>query len=209
VVPVQAAGSSRTLAAVSAVAAVALASTLVLAFVHFRETPATDAAVRFEIPPPGNSRFNSNAAVSPDGRQLAFSAPGPDGVAMLWLRALDSPSSRPLAGTSGVAPPLAPFWSPDSRFLAYGGGSDGPLRKVDVTGGAPVTLAAYPGAFRHGTWSPVGFILYGSQRAGLMRVSDAGGTPTPVTRIENARGEQHSEPAFLPDGRRFLYLKRS
>jgi hypothetical protein len=40
-----------------------------------------------------------------------------------------------------------------------------------------------------------------------MRVSDAGGTPTPVTRIENARGEQHSEPAFLPDGRRFLYLK--
>jgi serine/threonine protein kinase len=113
VAPGQSPGSSRALAAVSVVAAVTLASTLVLGFVHFRETPTPDAAVRFEVLPPDDSRFNANAVISPDGGHLAFSAPGPDGVSMLWLRALDSTSARPLPGTAGAT--SAPFWSPDRQ----------------------------------------------------------------------------------------------
>jgi Tol biopolymer transport system component len=58
-------------------------------------------------------------AVSPNGRHLAFSAAGSDGVVRLWVRALDSLEARPLLGTESKH--IAPFfWSPDSRFIAWG-----------------------------------------------------------------------------------------
>ena len=43
--------------------------------------------------------------------------------------------------------------------------------------------------------------------AGLLRVSSAGGTPTPVTTVDPATGEEdnHRWPHFLPDGQHFFY----
>ena len=53
-------------------------------------------------------------------------------------------------------------------------------------------------------------ILFGAASTGLLRVSDTGGMPSPVTRIDVARQEiQHAGPAFLPDGRHFLYHRAS
>jgi hypothetical protein len=44
----------------------------------------------------------------------------------------------------------------------------------------------------------------------LLRVSAAGGTPSPVTTLDTARQETlHGYPVFLPDGNHFLYLRRS
>ena len=41
-----------------------------------------------------------------------------------------------------------------------------------------------------------------------MQVSAAGGTPTPLTTVDESRGEiRHAAPWFLPDGRHFLYLR--
>jgi hypothetical protein len=41
----------------------------------------------------------------------------------------------------------------------------------------------------------------------LYRVSDAGGTPVPVTTLETSHKEQsHRYPWFLPDGRHFLFV---
>lgn len=41
-------------------------------------------------------------------------------------------------------------------------------------------------------------------------MSEAGGTPSPVTRIDASRQEiQHGGPAFLPDGHHFLYHRAS
>jgi hypothetical protein len=45
---------------------------------------------------------------------------------------------------------------------------------------------------------------------GILRVSAAGGAASPVTKVENGRDEvSHTDPIFLPDGRHFLYSRRS
>ena len=93
-----------------------------LSFVHFREVPPAPAGVmRFQIPIKAGLSF----ALSPDGRQLAFSAPGADGLPKLWVRALDSltPRELPVSDLTNADTPF--FWSPDSRYLTYDGGSLG------------------------------------------------------------------------------------
>jgi serine/threonine protein kinase len=207
--PPRLARPSRTLAAVSTVAAIAIASAAALAFVHFREQPPTAEPVRFQIQPPDESAFATGVVLSPDGRQMAFGAPGPDGRTVLWVRSLDTLDARPLPGTEGAAP--GPFWSPDSQSLAFGvNGSPGRLKKVALSGGPSLTLCEYAGGFREGAWSREGAILFGAGQSGLWQVSEAGGMPSLVTMVEPSRREiQHAGPAFLPDGRRFLYHRLS
>ena len=44
----------------------------------------------------------------------------------------------------------------------------------------------------------------------MMQVPEAGGIPSPVTALEPSRQEPfHGRPAFLPDGRHFLYVRFS
>jgi Tol biopolymer transport system component len=145
-------------------------------------------------------------AVSPDGRQLAFIALNAAGTAFLWVRALDSLAARALAGTDGAS---APFWSPNGQFVGFFAG--GKLRKIDVSGGPPVTLCDAPVEVRGGAWGGNGVIVFapGASAAaplptGLQRVSASGGIPTAATLL--AQGEaSHVGPIFLPDGRHFLY----
>ena len=125
------------------------------------------------------------------------------------MRSLNALDARPVPGSEGGSP--GPFWSPDSRFLAFGvNGFPGRLKKVDAAGGPPQTLCEYNGGFREGAWNAEGVILFGALSTGLLRVSEAGGPPSPVTRIDASRQEiQHAGPAFLPDGRHFLYHRTS
>jgi Tol biopolymer transport system component len=183
-----------------AVFAIALAS---LAFIHFRETPPVAEVVRFQIPPPGKSDIAGySVVVSPDGRRVAFVAPGAGGAPQLWVRSLDLLESRPLAGTEGVLIPA--FWSPDSRFIGFA--VQGKLKKVDVSGGSVQPVCDVPGSFRGGAWSPDGVIIFGT--GSLMRVPESGGTATPVTRLDPSRQELfHGGPAFLPDARHFFYFR--
>jgi Tol biopolymer transport system component len=183
----------------------------VVSFLHFREQPAASAAlVRFQIPVPQNVNLTSAGAfaVSPDGRWLVFSAAGSDSVARLWLRALDSLESRPLAGTeSGVTAQL-PFWSADSRSIAFAAG--GKLKKIDVSGGPAQTVCDLPSDALGGSWNRDGVIIFGSGVSGkvLMRVSEAGGVPTALTALDpSLKDGIHYFPTFLPDGRHFLYLR--
>jgi serine/threonine protein kinase len=76
------------------------------------------------VPSPPETRFEINTpstpdpisfAISPDGRRLVFVASG-DGPPRLWLRPLEAVTAQPLAGTEGAA---YPFWSPDSRSVAF------------------------------------------------------------------------------------------
>jgi eukaryotic-like serine/threonine-protein kinase len=196
---------ARALVAARAVAIGAVAAAAALAFVHFREQPAFAEPVRFQIQPPDETAFADAVVLSPDGRRMAFEAPGPDGRAILWVRSLDALDARPLPGTEDAAP--GPFWSPDSRSLAFGvNGFPGRLKKIDPSGGPPQTLCEYAGGFRQGAWNPEGVILFGVAPSGLWQVSETGGTPSPVTRVDPSRQEiQHAGPAFLSDGRRFLY----
>jgi serine/threonine protein kinase/Tol biopolymer transport system component len=171
----------------------------VVSFVHFREQPPVAEPVRFQIPvPPASS-----SALSPDGRQLAFGAPGSDGRALVWVRALDSLEPRPLPGTAGIDRPV--FWSPDSHFIAFAAG--GKLKKIEVAGGLVQTICDVDIATGGigGAWNRDGTIIFGDPR-GIMRVSAAGGVATALT----APGSEfHAFPSFLPDGRHFVYLRFS
>ena len=172
-------------------------------------TSAPAEPVRFQIALPEKVSLAANApfALSPDGRQLAFTASGSDGVLKLWVRALNSLEARPLAGSeSPLLPPF--FWSPDSRFIAFDAG--GKLKKIPVSGGPAETICDLRGSVVGGSWNREGVIIFGISGRSLMRVPASGGTASPLTFVDPARREtQHLLPSFLPDGRHFIYLRRS
>jgi Tol biopolymer transport system component len=205
--PTEAARHRSAVAWGSSAAAIALAGTL--AFVHFGERPPVAETMRFQILAPEQTAFINSIVLSPDGRSYAFEGPGPDGRSMLWVRSFDSDAVRALTGTEGVTTGF--FWSPDSRYLAFAvNGFPGRLRKVEVAGGPPQPVCEFTGGFRGGDWSAVGVILFAVGPTGLWQVSDSGGTPTPVTKLDLVRREsQHSGPVFMSDGRTFLYHRGS
>jgi Tol biopolymer transport system component len=96
---------------------------------------------------------------------------------------------------------MFPFWSPDSRFVAFF--ADGKLKQAAVAGGPPVAICDAPDG-RGGSWNRDGVIVF-SPSAGfaIQRVSAAGGIPVDVTK----RTGISKFPAFLPDGRHFLFLR--
>jgi Tol biopolymer transport system component/predicted Ser/Thr protein kinase len=147
----------------------------------------------------------SSLTLSPDGTLMTFAATSADGKRMLWVRRLDNGASHVLPGTENAQ---SPFWSPDSRFLAFFG--DGKLRKMDVAGGPAVTLAAVADG-RGGTWGKDGTILFTPNwRMPIYKIPPGGGTPVAITKVDEAHGETtHRWPVFLPDGKHFLYLAGS
>ena len=188
-----------------AVAAVAILAAGAIAFIHFRETPPVAETVRFEAALPENVNFTASgiSAISPDGRKLAFSAVGSDGVPRVWIRSLDSLVAQPLPGAE-TAPLLAVLgWSPDSRFVVFQGG--GKFKKIDISGGPALPLFDAPTEVTGGSWNRDGVILFEMENR-IMRVSASGGNPTLVVPAP-LRGEGVGFPAFLPDGRHFLYLR--
>jgi eukaryotic-like serine/threonine-protein kinase len=159
------------------------------------------------IMPPDQYSFDDNTppALSPDGRKLSF-VTARDGQKLLWIRHLDSPEARSINGTEGA---ISPFWSPDSNSIGFFAG--GKLKRVDVSGGAVVTVCATEGNSYGASWSPGGVILFPmSATSGLFRVSATGGSPSPATTLDEAAGEvSHRLAWFLPDGRHFLFTVRN
>jgi len=181
-----------------AAAAVLVAAAMALpALRYLRETPTpAPPETRLEIVTPAASDLVS-FAVSPDGRQIVFVASG-DGASRLWVRPLDTLAAQPLAGTEGAT---YPFWSPDSRSIGFF--ADNQLKRLDLSGGAPQTLAP-AGLARGGAWSADGVILFAPGSTGpLSRVPAGGGDVVPVTTL-GAGQLSHRFPQFLPGRRQFL-----
>ena len=184
---------------------------LLIALGWFGRTIATGGSAgpttRFTWPVPAGTELGSVPAMSPDGQSVAFTASaGDDTPARLFVRARSDANARLIAGTDGAK---QPFWSPDSRSLAYF--ARGRLMKVSVDGGSPVQICAAPDA-RGGAWGSEGVIVFQPMTifSGLLQVPAAGGTPQPATRLDLERGENsHRWPVFLPDGVHFLYFVRA
>ncbi len=174
------------------VALLALAAAL-----YFRAAAVVAPEMRLEISTPPT--LDPIAfALSPDGRRLVFIASG-EGQSRLWLRALDRPTARPLAGTED---PTFPFWAPDSQSIGFFSG--GKLKRIDVSDGPPQVVAD-AAVGRGGAWSRNGVILFAPNTfEGLARVPATGGEVVAVTRL--APGQtSHRFPVFLPDHRQFLF----
>ena len=191
-----------------AAAGILAAAALTALFALRRPSSPPAAPIRFAVRAPVGTRFawipqHNLFAVSPDGRRLAFVARSADGRDFLWVRSLAEPSAVTLPGTEGAA---APFWSPDSRFLAFF--SDGKLKKIDSSGGPPMTLCEARGNFPSGSWGSQHSILFGAASQPFINlVAEGGGAPSVVLKADASRQERAiRSPSFLPDGRHFLYL---
>jgi Tol biopolymer transport system component len=192
-------GSARVAWAVAGAATLAAA---VLAGAYWSGRPPKPEVIRFEAPAPEGVVGIGTPKVSPDGRVVAFDARDSSGVARIWVRPLNSLTALPLLGTEGT---LRPFWSADSRFIAFF--SAGKLRKIAAGGGPAQTICEWPGG-ADGTWNRDGVILFdGGLRDSISRVPANGGAPAPASYVDRARGEVgHAWPQFLPDGKHFLYI---
>jgi Tol biopolymer transport system component len=190
------------------VAAVAILGAALATFGYLRRAPVESRPMRSSLLPPEKATFDFAAAaagsltISPDGRRVTFAAKDADGKNLLWIRSLDEMSARPIPGTEGAT---WPFWSPDSRFIAFF--ADQKLKKVDISGAPPLILGDAPNG-RSGSWNRDSIILFSpDSTTSIHRVSAGGGVATPVTKLDQARGETtHRWATFLPDGRHFLYM---
>ena len=192
-------------AVTAAALVIALASVWMLSA---RPTSSSAALVRFTVLPPFGVRrpVGQGFAVSPDGRILAFSASSNDGQIRIFLRRLDEPGADPVAGSENG---VLPFWSPDSRSIAFT--KDGGLFRVNLDSGAQRRLCDIPGpvdgphfARSAGTWGSEGVIVFTARTQGLFRVDENGGTPAQLTSLDT--DAVHASPSFLPDGRRVMFL---
>jgi len=183
---------------------------LAVSAADFKRSAVEPRAVRLAFGPPESLAFDNGltdrVVVSPDGQKLVFTGQSADGRRQLWVRPLDAAEAQPLPGTDD---PLNPFWSPDSRAIGFG--SQGKLKRIDLTGGRPRTLCD---AFNlgvglgAGTWSSAGVILFAHLGCNLFQIPASGGEAQPLTISDPAlRGRCPRFPYFLPDGRRFLFIK--
>ena len=159
------------------------------------DEPAAEVRLEMVTPPTTDP---VSLAVSPNGRSVVFVA-STEGRARLWIRPLDSATARELAGTEYAS---LPFWAPDGQSIGFF--AEGRIKRVDLDTGMVrvISTALVPAG---ATWNSDGVILHPVVPDGpLFRTSAAGSSPAPVTQL--AAGQTgHRGPAFLPDGRHFLF----
>ena len=184
-----------------------LAAVIVLSLLLARQaSEGPESAVLAAIPAPPGEGFWTNltqpAAISPDGKFLALIAMR-NGHTQVWLRRLGSPEAQPIAGSEDAT---NPFWSPDSRYIAFF--TPGKLKKVEVSGGAVSDICQAGALGMGGTWSPRGVIVFATFAEALKQVPDGGGVAHSISGAELAKDSVGQMwPAFLPDGKHFLYLE--
>jgi len=155
--------------------------------------------VKFQIEVPEDAD-SAHARISPDGRQIAWTA-----GSALWVRRLDQIDPRridlPWSAT------LQAWADPKTLVLSRRGGRSGELWRVSTEGGAPAPIAALPSeGFLWGV-SPgkKGEILFGMAGAGLYSVPASGGAAKQF--LPAGENEAFGGPTTLPDGRSLLFAE--
>jgi Tol biopolymer transport system component/DNA-binding winged helix-turn-helix (wHTH) protein len=186
------------LAGLLAIAAIVL----LIGFLTRAIRPPTQAITRFvaAIPPTDQLIFYGGVALSPDSSRLVYVA-SHGGVGQLYLRSISRFEATPIPGTEGA---YGAFFSPDGQSVGFA--AKGELKKVSLSGGAPLALCSVAD-LRGATWAPDGTIIFApSTGSGLYRVSANGGTPIPLTVPDRKKGVvSHRWPEILPGGKALLF----
>ena len=165
--------------------------------IMYREPPPRPVA-RFSLPLLlGDSLTGTGrhvVALSSDGTHLVYSA-----NEQLYLRAMDQTEATPVRGTEGE--PRGPFFSPDGEWVGFW--ADGQLKKVAISGGAPVRLCDAEGLFG-ARWGADDTIVFGERGVGIMQVSADGGTPEVLIPLEGMAEVGHG-PQVLPGEEAVLF----
>jgi Tol biopolymer transport system component len=163
---------------------------------------------RFSYPLPGDQIFTRvgrhGIAISPDGTKIAYVA-----NQQIYLRSLDQLDAQPVRGTS--EDPFEIVFSPDGQSIAYfvpsgtGAGST-VLKKIGITGGAPVPLVKTTSAPYGVSWR-AGTIAFGQRQPGIITaiqtIPDSGGTPQIIFSVDEKK-ETVRQPQLLDDGAHLL-----
>jgi eukaryotic-like serine/threonine-protein kinase len=192
------------------------ATTVLLAaavLVYFRKPPPEAQVVsRFSYLLPEGQNFSRAGrhvlAISPDGTKLTYVA-----NKQLYLHEMDQLDAQPVGGTN--EDPMEPVFSPDGQWLAYfvpateGGAPNRPwvLKKIALSGGAPVTLGQLPAAPWGATWrnSVIAFGINTDSFTGIQTMSDSGGASETLVSLD-PRKERATQPRLLADGKHILFV---
>jgi Tol biopolymer transport system component len=194
-----------------ACAALAMSVAALAIWAPWRATP-TQAAIRLEATIGADAALVTDtgpaAVLSPDGTLLTFAAQNANlATSQLFVRHLDHLDAAVLAGTDGAR---SPFFSPDGQWIGFF--AEGKLKKISISGGAPVTLCdATNGRGAH--WGDDGMIVFQPANTGtgenrgatLLGVSSAGGEPKAVTSAHPEDESSQRWPQVLPGGRFVMY----
>jgi serine/threonine-protein kinase len=138
-------------------------------------------------------------AISPQGTHLVYWA-----TDQLYLHAIDRlDEAIPIRGTEGAR---EPFFSPDGQQVGFWDSFGRQLKRVSVSGGAPVTLGDSMNPWG-ASWGADGMIRYGQGLEGIWQVPATGGTPAQLIGVKE--GELVHGPQLLPGGEWVLLTIRS
>jgi len=180
--------------------------TAVAAWGWWRARPTPSPITRSTINLPPGDRLVGNqqplAALSPDGARLVYAATR-GGRTQLFQRRLDQFDAAPIPATEDA---FAPFFSPDGEWVGFF--AQGKLKKVPLSGGAPLALCDAPQG-PSGSWGPDDAIIFTPNTVagtGLWRVPAGGGSAKAITTPDaKAREHSHRWPQILPGGKAVLF----
>jgi Tol biopolymer transport system component len=193
--------------AVPALAVALVGALAALAWLSQRPSSVPQHGVQFTFAAPDEMQLEVGPPVpSPDGTRIAFAARSAAGQRSLWIREVGSAAVRRIAETEDASGPA--FWSPDGGWLGFF--AQGRVKKVSLAGGPALTICTIQNLLG-ATWNRDNVIVLAPvNRTVLHKVAAAGGTPEPITTLNEDRKENsHRSPQFLPDGRHFLFTARS
>ncbi len=170
----------------------------VFAYLHFTEAAPERRVQRFVLDPKlvGGAGLTQaatevwqaaqDAALSPDGRHIAYRSD--ETPPRLWLWSLADSSPRPLPGTENAR---APFWGPDSEKLGFIDAEELAIKRTTLTAPNPAlvcsmrdgsTQQAFGTSGRNGAaaWSPDGRTIFIAWRGQLLLVPASGGDAEPL-----------------------------
>jgi serine/threonine-protein kinase len=188
------------------VAAVATVIALIsLAMLLMPERVAPERVGHFTVTSPnsGNLRQGDGLAIaiSRDGRMIVTrGGSGNDDV--LYLRAIDDFVPRVIVGTSGAR---LPFFSPDGKWLAFV--TSRGFWKVNLTGGAPISVGAFGAAPFGASWSSDGNIYF-SSAGEIWKIPATGGEAQSIAVFERDEGRRLTNPHVLPSGRALFWISK-
>ncbi|MDA2935056.1 serine/threonine-protein kinase [Acidobacteria bacterium AH-259-D05] len=196
--PVVAQRKNRERLAWGLVSALAVGIIITLIAVWNLSSPPTPQSVsRFAMVLPTDQQLifagRHQVAFSPDGKHLVYVA-----NRQLYLRAMDQLEARPIRGTEEGR---SPFFSPDGQWVGFWSGQ---LKKVSISGGAPVTLCEAVNPWG-ASWGADDSILFGQGSEGIFQVSAAGGTKELLISVDSTKSEEGHGPQLLPGGRAVLF----
>jgi Tol biopolymer transport system component len=152
------------------------------------------------------ARVFGGPAISPDGREVAFSV-RQQGRSFLHVMQADGTNARTVADSLDLQG--APAWAPDGKSITSAADDHGVphLFRVPIDGHSPATFV--PEYSVDPVWAPDGrFVVYSGPDIGTtfsVKAADADASPHPFPTLTLTRGARHL--AFLPGGRSLLFLR--